>query len=62
VRDLVITTPVGEGEDKPVWSLTKNGVFTVKSLHKNWQMFGEIGILNIFGRLGFLPKLKSGCG
>ena len=35
LKDKVLTCPLGEGRDKPVWLLTKYGEFTVKSLYSN---------------------------
>jgi hypothetical protein len=41
MRNILLTYPLGEGEDKPVWNLNENKIFTMKSvfkkLTKNWR-------------------------
>jgi hypothetical protein len=40
MRDILLTYPLGESKDKPVWNLNGKKAFTVKSMYKkltsNW--------------------------
>jgi hypothetical protein len=41
MRNILLTYPLGEDEDKPVWNLNEKKIFTMKSvfkkLTKNWR-------------------------